>query len=225
MQPRPAGTPARADMTAAPSCQGHASHCKATNLCGREPNSRAQGWAALPGRQTSPLRPSVCERRRSRPAGAALALLYVVGAPLSTASMPVRLPISLPPLPRISSRASGFFFWGMRLDPAGAAVPGRGQPGVGRPAASGRFHTGSPWAWWGTLAARGARLAWADGEGLGRRLTAGPKHAQMPSPVCAAHQAPDPAAAGPPRPARTAHGRPTTAGTDLSRMRRCTAQT
>lgn len=32
--------------------------------------------------------------------------------------MPVRLPISLPPLPRMSSRASGFFFWGMRLDPA-----------------------------------------------------------------------------------------------------------
>lgn len=36
----------------------------------------------------------------------------------STASMPARLPCSRPALPRISSSASGFFFCGIRLDPA-----------------------------------------------------------------------------------------------------------
>ena len=44
-------------------------------------------------------------------------LLYVEGVPLAMASMPARLPWARPALPRRSSRASGFFFWGMREEP------------------------------------------------------------------------------------------------------------
>jgi len=72
--------------------------------------------------------------------------LYASGWALSTASSPVRLPISRPDLPRVSSATSGFFFCGMiELPVAQAFVEDRvGELAVVQMITSSRSWTGSP---------------------------------------------------------------------------------